>query len=423
MKSGASATTLFREAFLYGLSKIIPGVSGLIAVVLFIRLLGAEAFGEYSFLLAQCNLTAALCYGWLNHALLRYHSKDRKAPGFQPAVLGAFSLASLVVVAVSLLIIIVSPVQPVVLGIILLCIWSMACFNLIKTHFQARIQPQRVILLTAVQAGLALLIPVVLIKIFSRTGTSLLIGVTFSFLAVSGWVIFHNIRRWVLTVHSMLSTLKLEGLLTKWLRFGFPISVWFAAGLALPFLDRFFIDRYLSPLELGAYAGLQELLTRFFSLALFPLTMALHPRIMSLWNNAKHAQAISLLKVGLISQLGIFALVIIPALTFEGMLFMGIQFAVPEISARFRPLLIPLLITGFLWQVSFLTHKMLELKERTLLMVVFMAFSLGINVIGNTIFLPSFGVIATAYTAMLSALSYFTLTAGFSTYTLIRKKY
>ena len=66
---------------------------------------------------------------------------------------------------------------------------------------------------------------------------------------------------------------------------------------------------------------------------------------------------------------------------------------------------------------------MLELKERTLLMVVFMAFSLGINVIGNTIFLPSFGVIATAYTAMLSALSYFTLTAGFSTYTLIRKKY
>ena len=39
-------------------------------------MVGSAQYGQYSFLLSQCNLLAALGFGWLNQAQLRYYSID-----------------------------------------------------------------------------------------------------------------------------------------------------------------------------------------------------------------------------------------------------------------------------------------------------------------------------------------------------------
>jgi len=64
------------------------------------------------------------------------------------------------------------------------------------------------------------------------------------------------------------------------------------------------------------------------------------------------------------------------------------------------------LFAGFLWQVSLLLHKPLELKEKPIKMVWAIVFALGIAIVGNGIFLPKLGVIATAYSSIASASVY-----------------
>ena len=67
---------------------------------------------------------------------------------------------------------------------------------------------------------------------------------------------------------------------------------------------------------------------------------------------------------------------------------------------------LPIFIGGFLWQWSLLIHKPLELMEKTNYMLIFMVGAVAINIIGNILFLPKIGAIATAYTLIASALGY-----------------
>ena len=65
---------LLRDALYYSISKIIPGITGLISVVLFFRLIGAEEYGKYSIIFSFTNLISAFSFGWLNQSILRYRS-------------------------------------------------------------------------------------------------------------------------------------------------------------------------------------------------------------------------------------------------------------------------------------------------------------------------------------------------------------
>tara|TARA_B100000579_G_scaffold390927_1_gene365773 strand:- start:6066 stop:6359 length:294 start_codon:yes stop_codon:yes gene_type:complete len=79
---------------------------------------------------------------------------------------------------------------------------------------------------------------------------------------------------------------------------------------------------------------------------------------------------------------------------------------IPELDNSMKEIMIPIFIGGFLWQLALVVHKPLEIEERTLVMVFCLFFSLVTNLIGNILFLPKFGILATAYTMILSALIY-----------------
>ena len=74
-------------------------------------------------------------------------------------------------------------------------------------------------------------------------------------------------------------------------------------------------------------------------------------------------------------------------------------------------------------KVKITKAKMLELKEKTMLMAFFILLAILINIIGNIIFIPIIGILATAYTAATSAIVYCLLTATFSVNSLIKLKY
>ena len=413
---------LLKETFFYAVSKTVPGFAGLASIILFMRIIGAEQYGQYSFLLSQWYLIVAIGFGWLNQAQLRYYSKDNTFDDYKAGQIRAFAYSGLISVIVFSVLSIFQPRSIQLWGISIISIISIGGFNYIKTLFQAKLEPKKVIWLTLGQSILALSIPLGLLFLFQKNSFSILMGVGLSFLLMT--IIFglkkKVVKHFITDVSKPTKTGKIR--VKKWFIYGGPLSIWFAAGLAFPFLDRFFINLYLPGETLGVYAGIQELLTRIFSITIFPLTLALHPRIMNLWNESKKQEAIQTIKWGVGIMIGFVTILLFIMWMFENVIFNIIHLAIPQMSNQHKTLIIPLLSAGFLWQFSFLTHKMLELKEKTHIMVVFLLISLFINMVGNSIYIPHLGVQATANTAFVSALVYCILTSIYSMIAMTKSK-
>ncbi len=417
-----SKRILLKETFFYAVSKTVPGFAGLASVILFMRIIGAEQYGQYSFLLSQWYLIVGIGFGWLNQAQLRYYSKDNTFDDYKAGQIRAFAYSGLISVIVFSVLSIFQPRSIQLWGISIISIISIGGFNYIKTFFQAKLEPKKVIWLTLGQSILALSIPLGLFFLFQKNSFSILMGVGISFLLMT--IIFglkkKVMKHFITDVSKPTKTGKIR--VKKWFIYGGPLSIWFAAGLAFPFLDRFFINLYLPGETLGVYAGIQELLTRIFSITIFPLTLALHPRIMNLWNDSKIREAIQTIRWGIGVMLGLAIVLCIVIWLFDTIIFNILTMAIPQINSQYKSLLLPLLSAGFLWQFSFLTHKMLELKEKTHIMVVFLLISLFINMVGNSMYIPRLGVQATANTAFVSALVYCILTGIYSMIVMTKSK-
>jgi len=69
-------------------------------------------------------------------------------------------------------------------------------------------------------------------------------------------------------------------------------------------------------------------------------------------------------------------------------------------------LVLPLAIGGFLWQISYLVHKPLELMCLTKRMLSAMIVALIVSVGGNYLLIPVYGYTAAAYVAIAAPLAY-----------------
>jgi len=78
---------------------------------------------------------------------------------------------------------------------------------------------------------------------------------------------------------------------------------------------------------------------------------------MNLWNESKKQEAIQTIKWGVGIMIGFVTILLFIMWMFENVIFNIIHLAIPQMSNQHKTLIIPLLSAGFLWQFSFLTHK------------------------------------------------------------------
>src|SRR2546427_4617158 len=69
---------LFRDAFNYFLSKVVPGLMGLLSVLVFVRLVGYEQYGRYAVVFAFVMAWASGMAGGLSQGILRFQSQWRE---------------------------------------------------------------------------------------------------------------------------------------------------------------------------------------------------------------------------------------------------------------------------------------------------------------------------------------------------------
>ena len=397
---------LIKDSLKYSVTKIIPGVMGLIAVIVFIRMIGAEEYGKYSVQLSFLMACSAFTVGWLNQSTLRYYSKyqnDQQLPQvFFIGLVFSLLLGSLILVIGSLVTINSQKFPLTNIGLALFL--ALCFFQFLSTVLRAQLRPNVVIIVTALQSILGIVLPLLLLWVLGPNHKYLLLGLAGSYIALPLVFSVFNIGRlkifW-LSANDNRHQYKL--ILSEFFRYGFPLSLWFGVSLSLPFFDRFFIEYFYGFENTGIYASFTDLVIRIFSILVFPLTLAAHPRIMSAWNNNNQSAAITIWRKALQYQLGIFIILMATVMIFTDQIFSLLMVALPELNISYSYLLMPILIGGFLWQFALLCHKPLEMDQRTKLMVVLMLAALCVNLIGNIVYLPHYGIIATAYTYMASA--------------------
>jgi len=401
---------LIADSLKYTMTKVLPGILGLFSVILIVKIVGPQEYGKYSILLSFILTLSALCGGWLNQALLRYYPGYNSIPELENHTI--IGLVISVIIGVSIFIAfsllirnnILSFVQvPLAIGLFI----AVSLFQFLSSMYRAQLRPNMVIMITSVQSILALLIPLFFIYNFSPKVKYIILGLTIAYITPTLGKVLSRLFIWKnFLIYISIINQKSNSLLLDLFRFGWPLSIWITINLSLSFFDRYFIKYYYSFDQTGIYAGIYDLVIRIFSIFLFPITIAMHPRIMKLWNNKDHKNAIFLWKYAMKLQIVVFAVIITFGVLFYGKIISLFGWIFNDLDPAYFYLLPHIAVGGFIWQFALLIHKPLELLKKTHLMLFAIILSLIVNLVGNILFLPKLGLIATAYTYVASGIVY-----------------
>jgi len=397
---------LLTDSLKYSLTKVLPGIVGLFSVILIIKIIGTEEYGKYSILYSFVLTLTAFCGGWLSQALLRYYpgSNDNKIIENQ-AIFGLLISVVFGILILFWIYIIKGNILFQDTNIFLVMFFFIAVFiyQFQISVYRSQIRPNMVVIVSSIQSILSLGIPLFFIYFFGSEVKYIILGLTIAYLAPT----IKNLFLKTFSIQKLFQYKEISNpLLFELFKFGWPLSIWLTISLSLQFFDRFFINYYFDNNLTGIFAGFYDLVVRTYSILIFPITMAVHPRMMSLWNKSIYSDAISILKIAMLIQFSIFSCIFIIANLFFEQISYILLWIFSDLNPEYFHLLIPLLIGGFIWQFALLIHKPIELNKNTYLMLISIVIALIVNLFGNIVFLPKYGLIATAYTFIFSGTVY-----------------
>lgn len=406
--SSSTQANLFRDAALYALAKGVPGVLGLLSVVFFVRLVGAEQFGLYAIIAATIGMWSSFASGWFCQGIVRYYSSWHATHRELQRFLANGSGVSIAIYSVAMLINLATLDNLFSWIDVGLC-FALGTLIIIQSITiscsLSDLQPNVVLRVEMLRAIITFVVTCTITYYVSPTAAALLAG------AAIGYAVSLLGSRSLALILKPKNRSEKPRLAQAWV-YGWPMSFWFLVQLSFAWLDRIMIQAQFGLHETGVFASLSEIFTRGFSLLIYPITIAAHPRLTAMWNAGDQKESWYLLRVAV--SLGIVAslIAIIVLHLSQGLL---LHFILPSEAATLpssQPLLVASLTTGgAIWQLALLMHKPLELQSRTKIMLLAIIAALGVKVAMNHFGLAHFGVSGAAYGTILSGLVYMALCA------------
>lgn len=408
--AGGFGGALVQDALNYFLSKIVPGLMGFLSVLVFVRLVGVEQYGRFAVVFAFVMAWASALAGWLSQGMLRFQSQQRE-PGeaanfFRSAAAGTVLSAAIGALAVGIAMPAfgVQKGWPVLISLGLL--GALIVYTVAIARFQASLQSAKVLRFDAVRSVGCFVLPVTLLWVTgSRDYRLLLLGIALGYLLPLAGPIFSRAKDHADAGHSWLPSLSIKQRKTLgelW-RFGWPVALWMLCQQSLVVSDRYFLQRFFGFSEAGIYASMYDVIVRSFSLLFMPITLAVHPLVMSRWNAGSRTHALHAIRTGMKYQvlmflpIGVSLVVLGPWVS---------RVVLGRYNAGAAGIVLPLAVGGFLWQVCLLSHKPLEVLCHTKRMLAGILVALAVNVAGNWNLVPRYGYRASAYLTVASSAIY-----------------
>jgi O-antigen/teichoic acid export membrane protein len=423
--AGGIRQKLLRDSLNYFLCKVVPGFTGLLSVLVFVRLMGYEEYGHYAVVFAVIMATASGMGGWIAQGILRFRSQQIEpgsGPVFDRATLWGAGLSICVGGLGMLVAIRFTGVQRGwQLGVSFLLSAILLVYTVRIARLQALLRSSGVLRLEIGRALGTFGIPLVL---FWLTGAKhywlLLLGIAIGYLLPALTSFWKKTDRsdWLARRTRRLGGDEKRILRQVW-SYGWPVALWLLCQQGLVVSDRYFIQRFLGYSAAGVYSSMYDTIVRSFSLIFMPITLAVHPLVMNRWNAGRHRHALAAIQAGLRYQVLLF----VPILAVLALLAPRISHIVLGASyPAAASVVVPLAVAGFLWQLALLAHKPLEILCQTKRMLLGIVAALAVNVGGNWVLVPRLGYPVAAYLAVASAIVYLLVLVAVTPLAELRRK-
>jgi O-antigen/teichoic acid export membrane protein len=386
----------------YGISKIVPAITGFIQVAFFIRAAGNVEYGYYTVLWAASTVIGNLGSGWIRQSSLRFSGDlDNAAAGLQLRTIAVTAVA-VTGLAIPTVFLILPHLATdlrflvIAVGMTTATAGQQVSVSLLQAQRRARV----IAISESVRAFLWFAIGAAFLKTTSISGAEAIMAS-----AVASSIPVTVINLWLL--EPKVASRGSRETTKSWWVFGWPMSVWLTIATVLQFSDRILIQHINGAGPAGNYGAVYDAASRILVVCVYPVTMASHTLIMKHWNQDEGSKAKVLNRISILLQIAIFLPVLIIVITFRDM---SVRFLLGQANSGMDGVVVPLLLGSFLWQLSLSAHKVLEVHKRTKVMVANVSICTAANVVGNLILLPHFGPPAAAWTTFAAALLYFILT-------------
>ncbi|TVR82239.1 MAG: hypothetical protein EA412_01865 [Chitinophagaceae bacterium] len=387
----------------YFLGQLAPAISGIILIVLAVRLLGEEEYGFYAVIYSSLVLIHNLFFGWVQQSLLRFISQYEN---LRKVVLNKFLFinslsaisAGLTAFILSLLFFKLDVSNALWIGSFMV-LYVFLTFYLIS--FQAFFKTAYYAF-TNTFYYLGYIIFFLILIYTLENGSYMLIfkSMVFTLILIHIYALSRLHKKFKINFSKAFVD---KDFIKRAFNFGFPLTLWLFVSLLLGFSDRYIIFYYLGAEETGTYTAIYDMFYKISTFVCLPVLYAFHPQIMDLWNKDKRDEAVRLIKKAMKIEIA-------AALAFILLL---IPIAPPVIfnllkleGAHLHLISIVIVAGGFAWQLAMFAHKPQELLFRQKFMLAGVILALLLNISLNFLFIPVYGITAAAFTTLISAVFY-----------------
>ena len=371
------------------------GLLAIATLAVLSRILTPDQYGKYALLIATATVLSSLSFQWLSAAISRFYPKHFEHPvDIMRAASRCFWLATL---GVSLLCLIawafheLVEIEPINIALIFLITIALGRYAIGLQIANSQHAPMRYCLLSWTKLSAALITSVVFIY-FGAAEQGALLGF-FLGLGLAIWV-FEPHPKMALSIGKV--NARVSG---EMLRYGLPLVLNFLAIVLLDFVDRFMIARLLGIAYVASYSIAYDFIQLTIGPFLNIFFLSAFPTIVHLFDEKKyeavnehlHDLGVKLVSFGVPLAVGISILSVDIARILFGLEYQqGAAMLMPWLSAA-------IFVAVF---KSYYLDVVFQLHHATKYQSFIAAFMVATNMVLNFILLPSYGVIAAAWSTL-----------------------
>jgi len=396
-----SIRTFLHQLMYYIPAQIFPAVINLLTVMILARALTVGEYGDYSLFIMIASFSVTILTQWFIQALFFYSPKYiengqieefnfhyRKGLFFLTTIMGTIILSMLVIHQFFFNLSIVY--------ILSLLVLVQAIFTLEQATLQSgmkfKMYTYRVFISTLIR-----FIMVVLLSFNEKLGvTNILIILLISYSVF----VLPKIKSYLIIekINTKLSTIQFY---EKMFVYGLPMLGWFLCTSFMHLSDRLIIKGMHGSEEMGIYSGNYSIISAALGLIFVPLNTVIHPILLK--ETAKEGYDLSRVE-GLIKKFTtIYFVVGLPVLILVYLFRKEVVILLLSEKYVVGSDIIPILMVGmFLWSISMVGHKGMEIQKDTKLMFVFILYACIANIIVNVVLINKFSYVGASIGNMLA---------------------
>lgn len=398
-----SSSKLEANFMIYLFGKIVSAGVALSSIPIFMKAFGVEKYGQFIFLYTTFLMIISGSSGWIVQGVLRFYSLEKNKSKIRTESLQMASNSLCVFVLVLTAIFVLYKASLTVLLIAILALITSVFYAINLAFEQSKINSKKVVVAEIVRTILFLATPIALNFLFKNLTelSCLFLGILISY--ICGYLYltkgkpripYPNFRK------------------SRWniifLKYGLPLSVWLILSPTTNGVDRYVIEITLGSIALAKFTAIFDIIFKLFSNLLVPLNNVVQPMLVNSYNNKdfllyKKTMIKSFIYITLVFLIFLIAIFILS----DFILCDYLQFC--EEKKTLSRLLFPLIACSYIWQLSVLLQKNMEVSNRTIEMTTYMLLVSLIIVVLGLILVPKYGLIASAYVGLTGAFIYLLL--------------